>query len=251
MNYQYSVTNDTLNGIVDETRLWNELVFSGISVALQSMTIDDETINVTYLEAISAPEKLVLDNLIAAHTGEPLPGEIQKVSLEKQDVTGTPIITIDKPAGNFSTIITHDLCNNTTWSSQSNSTWELVPSAGEVLSVVKAEVQVQHDVSVAPGEIYLNYYAWVGGGATAIVETITFASMYDIFNLGNSHYHSPSFPEITGGLSTIIFDYVNKLRFHGDETPGSLYKISISTKNHAEITGSFATVGFVTRLEMA
>ena len=168
-------------------------------------------------------------------------------SLEQRDSSGSVVFGTDKPSGDFSTVVTHNFCNNTTWvNGTTDSTWEMIPANGKILTVDKAEVQFQHDVSISPTELYLEYHAWVAPATTMAVQTITFKNMLDIFELGNDHYHAPSLPEVTGGLSTVVFNYASKLRFYGSEKLGSLYKLVIKTKNNDQITGSYATVGLVT-----
>jgi hypothetical protein len=158
---------------------------------------------------------------------------------------------VQKTTGDFTTRITHNFCDNNTWTTTNDSSWKLEPSAGEIYRVDRAEVQFEHDVNISgnSNELYLDYYVWIGGGQKALAQRITFKHIRDIFAYGNSHYHAPSMPEITNGLSTVIFDYASKLSFYSVEKPGSLAYLEISTKNHAQITGSYATVGFVTNTE--
>ena len=91
----------------------------------------------------------------------------------------------------------------------------------------------------------MKYHAWIGGGATAIVKTITFETFMDIFDLGNEHYFAPNLVECMHGYHTIKFNYAKKLILFGDDTPGSLSHIEIVSDGHAEIEGTRAVVGFV------
>jgi hypothetical protein len=172
---------------------------------------------------------------------------IESINVQQLNYTddfGHPIIATEKPSGNFNTIISHNLCDNTTWGGSSSS-WELVPAEGKILFADKAEVQFEHDVSISPNTMYLEYYAWVGGGANMIVQQFEFNNIRDIFELGNDHYHAPAMPELSTGLSTIVFNYASKLKFYGTDTPGQLYKLVIRTDGDNEITGSYASVALV------
>lgn len=177
--------------------------------------------------------------------------------LESVDSTGTPLMAQEKACGDFSTVVSHNLCDKNTWEiSTTDSTWQISPSAGERLDIVKAEVQFQHDLNLSDAgnvcELYLDYYVWhpVSPGTPVLGQRITFKTAKDIFELGNQHFHAPSLPEISSGLSTVVFDYAHKLNFYGDETYGKLAYLEMSLKDHTEPTGTYATVGFVTNTVM-
>lgn len=168
--------------------------------------------------------------------------------IPNRDSAGNPIYAMDKSAADFDTIITHNFCDNTTWEiSTSDSTWKLEPAAGEIVRVIKAEVQFEHDLDI-DSDLYLDYYVWhpSSPGTPILGKRITFEHVRNIFELGNEHYHAPSFPGITTGLSTVVFSYAHKLQFYGDETAGELAYLQLSLEGHTEPTGTYATVGFVT-----
>jgi hypothetical protein len=249
-SYQYSIANDTLNGLVNTGKIQDEIQNSAIIIALDYINTEGDNLNIYFKDALSSGDKTILDSLIASHDGiKTVVNEV--VELSSKDSSGTNLIAIQKPVGDFNTIITHNFCDNNSWSQTNDSSWKLEPSAGEIYRVQKAEVQFEHDVNISinSNELYLDYYAWIGGGAKALAQRITFKHMRDIFEYGNAHYHAPSLPEISTGLSTVIFDYANKLSFYGDDNPGKLAYLEISTKNNVKITGSYATVGFVTNTE--
>jgi hypothetical protein len=94
--------------------------------------------------------------------------------------------------------------------------------------------------------VHFDYYAWVGGGATMMVQRVPFNSLYSIFEYGNSHYHSPAIPpEMPVALSTIKFDYVKKIVLFADDTPGSLARIEVSISDDSELGGTFLKGSFV------
>ena len=180
----------------------------------------------------------------------------QIVHLDVEDPAGVPMVAVSKSTGDFDTIITSNFCDKDTWVvSTTDSTWKLEPAAGEILRVIKAEAQFEHDLYIGdPGnttELYLDYYIWHPSypGTPVLGKRIVFDSERAMFEMGNSHYHSPALPSMSTGLSTIIFDYANKLSFYGDETSLELARLELSLKDHIEPTGSYATVGFVVESE--
>ena len=169
--------------------------------------------------------------------------------IPKKDSSNTHIFGSQKTTGNFDTTITHNWCDNTSWVvSTSDSTWKLEPSSGKIIDVVKAEVQFEHDLSIGTSDIHLDYYVWhpSSPGTPILGQRITFDNARTLFEYGNSHYHAPALPELPNGLTTIVFDYANKLSFNSNEVYGDLAYLQITTEAHAEVTGSYATVGFVT-----
>lgn len=161
------------------------------------------------------------------------------------DDSGRPLVAIEKSTGTFQTVVSHNWCDNTTWEiSTTDSTWDIAPGTGEIIDVLRAEIQFEHDLSMS-STVNLKYYAWVGGTPT-VIRTISFAHTRDLFNYANEHYHSPSLPQITNGLSTLVFAYAHKLKLYGDDCPGKLAKLEVSIDDHTQLTGSWATIGFVT-----
>ena len=248
--YNYSISEDTLNQKVEPRRLHNEIVSSDITIALKSVNTSGDYITIEFKSALSLSDNDLLNSIIASHTGEKLENH-NVIEFDKKDSNGFSIISIQKPIGDFQTFITHNFCDNSTWESSEDSSWDLIPGEGELYMVEKAEVQFEHDVNISSNsnELYLEYHAWVGGGSTSVVHSITFNHIRKIFEYGNTHYHSPSLPEMPTGLSTVVFDYASKLLFFGSETPGSLAFLRIKTKDNNEIFGSYASVGFVVNTE--
>lgn len=178
----------------------------------------------------------------------------EQIKLSKSDPSGTSLIAVQKPSGDFNTIVTHNICDKDSWIvSTSDSTWELTPSENAVMYLDKAEAQFSHDLNISnvgnKTEIYLDYYVWhpASPGTPVLGQRIVVDTAMKLFELGNEHYHAPPLPEIPTGVTTIIFNYANKLTLYANETYGSLAKVVISTKDHIEPTGTYATVGFVTK----
>ena len=179
---------------------------------------------------------------------------LHTVQFQYTDTAGLSKVAIEKSTGDFTTHITHNFCDNTTWTATNDSAWTMTPDEDTILSVVKAEVQFEHDINIAGtngDEIYLDYYGWhpSSPGTPILFQRIVFDSVRSIFELGNQHYHSPGLPEISGGLTTVVFDYANKLTFYANQEYGALAYLQITTKSHVQITGTYATVGLVTNSE--
>ena len=106
MVYNYTITGDTLLGVVNGGLLKSEIEDSAITIALESITtsVDLDDITITFKLSISGSEETILDGIVAAHNGYLLEDEISKVRLVdgedtaniftnddriKVDVTGT------------------------------------------------------------------------------------------------------------------------------------------------------------------
>lgn len=170
-------------------------------------------------------------------------------SKTNNDSSGLPRIATEKSSGNFNTEVTHNLCDNSTWPSLTDSSWELLPSANKIIELVKAECQFEHDVLLSgTTELYLDYYIWLPDGSEMLADRRTFKTLRDVFELGNEHYYCPAIPtELPTGLTTISFTYPQKLKLYGTQKDFSLKKLVVSLKDNTAVGGSYVTVGFVTQ----
>lgn len=160
-----------------------------------------------------------------------------------------PQFAVVPDEGNFDTVVTHNLCNKSTWvSGEDDSTWILQPSEGKTIGIIKAEIQFTHDLALAGSSVDLTYMGWHPDypGTPVPFNVISFNSLYSMFELGNTHSHSPAIgDEMPIGLTTIHFNYVKKLVFYSNETPYKLAYLMISNSGHNEIGGTYCTAGFV------
>jgi len=67
--YTYSISADTVNGIVASDRLTEEIGTSSIVTGLDHIDTVDDTLDIWMKEAISAGDKTTLDGIVAAHDG--------------------------------------------------------------------------------------------------------------------------------------------------------------------------------------
>ena len=246
-NYTYSISGDTANGAADPGATYDEIIKSDITIALDTVTTSGDDLNINFKANIGTLDETTLDNLVSNHEGVGV-SEPDLVSFGSYDANNIPLIVVDKAAGDFDTVVSHNFADKNSWEvSTTDSTWKLVPPVGEVYSLVKAEVQFDHDLDLSTTDILVDYYIWhpLVPGVPQLGKRVTFATIRSIFELGNAHYHCPALPEIPNGLSTVVFDYAQKLRIVGTETPMELSHIEISLDGHTEPTGTYATIGFV------
>jgi len=71
-SYNYSVSGDFPNSIVDNDRLWDEIIAEiAITATLESIVTIGDTCTITFDVALSGAEETALDNVVANHSGEP------------------------------------------------------------------------------------------------------------------------------------------------------------------------------------
>jgi len=85
--YTYSVS-DTVNDKVDVGSLHTEIEDSSITIALDKIDVIGDVLDVWFKAVLSAGEQTILDGIVAAHTGTPLP-DVQTVVPD--------VATLDQP----------------------------------------------------------------------------------------------------------------------------------------------------------
>ena len=73
VSYTYSVSLDFPNHQVDPSRLYQEVVSSSITIALDNIEVVQDACTISFKVDLSTGEKTILDGLVAAHSGEPMP----------------------------------------------------------------------------------------------------------------------------------------------------------------------------------
>ena len=243
--YTYSIATDTANGKLDEDSLVLEISQSSITIALDTMAVIADEIQITFKAALSAAEETALDAVIAAHQGVSIEPEPPIVQLSTKTPEGLNEIAITKPDGNAKTYISHNFCDSSTWNAHDDSTWCLVAPAGKLFKVLKAEVQFSHDVQmgshVPPRQMKLDVMA---GGAPVPDESKVFNSITDVFDLGNKHYSMDATVDGVGGMTTVVFDYANVILLR------SSWGMSMNfyTADHTELGGSHCSVSLVAEM---
>jgi hypothetical protein len=154
-----------------------------------------------------------------------------------------PVVATRKEERDYSTIVSHNFCDNTTWvAGTGDSSWHLEPTAGDIMVLSRSEIQFKHDLDLTNNKVKLDYYAWIGGGAEAVIQTIEFDKIENIFELGNAHFESSLF----GGLTTVQFNQEYQLVLYGSDNPGKLKRVHVYSDSHSEVAGSYVTASFVT-----
>ena len=92
--YTYSASADTLNGIVAVEALSNEIRAEAIiTKALEGVALDGDVLTITFRETLPAGQQTELDNVVAAHPGQPDLDDAQKFTLV--DANNNPIGSLD------------------------------------------------------------------------------------------------------------------------------------------------------------
>jgi len=75
----YSISVDTANGVVQQPLLIDEILDSSIVTLLIGIKINGNTLTITFISAISGPEKTTLDGVVATHQGPPVNETVEEV----------------------------------------------------------------------------------------------------------------------------------------------------------------------------
>jgi len=86
MNYTYSITDDTLNGIVDTGTLRVEIENSSIIIAIDRISTSDDDLNITFKANLGSADETILDDLVSNHEGADSSDDIQHVLIDGVEV---------------------------------------------------------------------------------------------------------------------------------------------------------------------
>lgn len=159
-------------------------------------------------------------------------------------ITKIPKVAIYDAEGDFSTHITHDFCDSSSWNNGS-SEWILAPQPGKVLMFKMAEVQFTHDVVMKNlTELYFDVMGYNPNDLPnkMIYERITYKSIRDVLNIGNAHWTMPPVDDISFDQTTVQFNYPRAIAIKASQG----MQIRLSLKDNVPISGEFCTVSFVT-----
>lgn len=249
--------SSTASGNINEGELIKEIKALSLNTPLKNiMLLGLLEFVLIFEQNLDLNSENSVNNAISNHNGQPEYSPDQTVSIyefnHKTDALKIPLVAIVQDEGDFTTQISHNFCDKNTWAiSTSDSAWTMAPTSGYNMFVNKSELQFTHDISMgspADREVYLKYYGWHPGHENPILfQTITFDSLYSIFEYGNNHSTAPSIgTEIPYSLTTVHFNYVKNLAFYSSFNAGKLAYLEVSTKDHLEIGGTYCTASFVT-----
>lgn len=183
---------------------------------------------------------------------------LQGVDIEPRTSEGVQRISADIPEGDFDTVLTHNFCDNTTWSSTSDSTWTLQPSSGKKLILSKSECNYEPDLRVSGvTKLCIDYYIWINS-THQLAKTVEITHKRDIYAFGNEHFYNPpddpDSGELPNGICTVKFNYREAKALVLYNTPVNYRKSKIVLRlekhdaeadDHTPATGTYATVGFI------
>jgi len=84
-SYNYSVSTDFPNGAVCADRLKQEILDSSITIALVGVDVDNDVCSVDFKADLPDEDKVTLDDLVAAHSGETMPKADIPVEIKKSN----------------------------------------------------------------------------------------------------------------------------------------------------------------------
>jgi hypothetical protein len=114
--YTYSISADFPNHKVDPSRLQLEIRTSAIITAQDYISTAGDACDIFFKADLSVGDKVLLDGIVAAHSGEPLdPAPEYKVDSEGRQI----VVQEPNLDGAMINTATHDFCDKTTWWQQS------------------------------------------------------------------------------------------------------------------------------------
>jgi len=121
-DYTYTIASAFPSAKVDEAKLAAEIGASAITIALSHVSSDGVDCKAWFKAALPGGDQTILDALVAAHDGEPLPAPAQPVVVQSAagkpqafTADGLQRVAYEKPDTSTVTICSHDWTDPTTW----------------------------------------------------------------------------------------------------------------------------------------
>lgn len=116
IKYSFEITTNFINGIVDSTRLTNEIVASTITIALDYIGTADGYCDIWFRSTLTAEDEIILNSIVSTHTGEPITATPQEVIIQQpKNADGLPLIIAEPRTGTEVICTTHNFCDKVTW----------------------------------------------------------------------------------------------------------------------------------------
>jgi len=99
--YTYSISVNFPNGKVASDRLTEEIQTSAIVTALVYINTVDDQCDIWFVDVLSAPDQILLDGIVAVHSGEPIRDWIDVVydpEMEPVEPGSSKVVANDRPA---------------------------------------------------------------------------------------------------------------------------------------------------------
>lgn len=162
--YTFSVSVDFPNHKVDSDRLTLEIRASTIVIALDYIETDGDECDIWFKDELSAADVSVLDAVVAAHSGEPMPQPAYEAdgtpifTLKTRQGDDVPEVAIAPNDGSEWVIGTHNFCDPCTWFGDSvRSVDEVLTDSGDGLTF---ESTHDHWIDMVSGRMH-NDDIWV------------------------------------------------------------------------------------------
>jgi hypothetical protein len=114
--YTYNISTALPNNMVNTASLITEINSSVITIALDYIETADGYCNVWFKAALSGPEELTLEGLLAAHSGVPAPHAPEEMTIIGPKTSdGVLRVAAEKTDASRITLFSHNWCDKTTW----------------------------------------------------------------------------------------------------------------------------------------
>ena len=123
VDYTYSIQNDFPNHKVATDSLAQQIQQSAIVTALDYISTAGDNCDIWFKAELSAGDITILNGIVAAHTGVPLPNNQPTIQ-----AGGATVVAIARLMGTDVILTSHDFCRRTTWF------WDSVRVTNETLT---------------------------------------------------------------------------------------------------------------------
>lgn len=115
--YNYSISGDFPNHVVDPDKLHNEVVESAIVIAIDHVSVAGDVCSVAMKDALSQGDETILDGIVAVHDGEPLPDPGLPVSVSNEELAVGMVgkVVTDLTSDSRLDLFSINLCDKCSW----------------------------------------------------------------------------------------------------------------------------------------
>lgn len=227
--YTYSIQTDFPNQAVDPARLAQEVQASAIVTALDYISTSGDDCDVWFKDGLSAGDKTILDGIVAAHSGLPLPTEAKPVTLSnvlEDDANRLRVSAEPRKAGSSLVIVSHNWCDPRTWYTQSLRANALtLTDSGDGLtfnSGIANWIDLTHGRLYREDVVAAAYTVVVKVDGAIKTQRAPWATTGGDFAVNYETGQVTFFESQAGKAVTADFSYANGSRFVVSPTPGKL-----------------------------
>ena len=240
--YSYTVSTDFPNGAVAAYKLVEEIRDSSITVAVDRVDVSQDVCDVWFKAALSTDEEAVLNGLIAAHDGVPLPAGDPKTP------SGIPLVVPEPREGSSVVIVTHNWCDRCTWYGDSvRVTGETLTDSGDGLTFNSAH---QHWIDLIHGRMYAEdkvnapYLPKIYVEGVEMTERVPWTSSGGDFQIDYETGKVTFFSSQTGKTITADYSYENGSTFYIRPESGKKLQIEKSEVQFSQDVNMTDTINF-------